>query len=457
MKTHQKGGLSSKVFDVKKYGATCDGVTDDTKAVNKAVNAAGKVGGTVYFPDGTCLVSAPSARSGAIVMKDRVKLKLASGATIKLAPNGFDECYIIDVTGVSKVGIQGGSIMGDRTTHTGSTGEWGMGINLSDAANVVIKDIHISNCWGDGIYMGTESESGYCQNITIDNVVCDSNRRQGISVISVKGLVVRNSQGNNTRGTEPQSGMDIEPNFNTQFLHDIVIENFRTSNNAGYGITCWLGNYVDSPNDVSITIIDHKDYGSTDGTYGNLSEYINAGYNIKIKTTTKFHNLLVDGNFLGTSNWIPYGAAAAVEGNVLSVTGDGNFASPLVYQTTKLSFASGVRLYIKFKMRVTNDACSLMFGELRDTTWYGTRLNCYPDSGDPVQDVWETLSDIATIPAGGIKNLVGVLKNTYADAAAARGKVMQVKEAMLINLAGFGDYRSTITLGECDLLFRDWF
>ena len=57
----QLGGL---FFNVKAYGVKGDGTTDDTVAIQAAINAAGAVGGQVYFPAGTFICNTVTAASG---------------------------------------------------------------------------------------------------------------------------------------------------------------------------------------------------------------------------------------------------------------------------------------------------------------------------------------------------------------------------------------------------------
>jgi len=64
------------VFNVKDLGATGDGKTKDTQAIQKAVDAASQAGGgTVLLPIGTYL-------SGTIRLKSNVTLHFDRGATL---------------------------------------------------------------------------------------------------------------------------------------------------------------------------------------------------------------------------------------------------------------------------------------------------------------------------------------------------------------------------------------
>ncbi|HEY2014108.1 MAG TPA: glycosyl hydrolase family 28-related protein [Bryobacteraceae bacterium] len=72
-------GVSPVFFDVRTFGATGDGKTVDSPAINKAIEAAAAAGGgTVVFPAGTYM-------SFSIRLKSKVDLFLAQGCTIEAA------------------------------------------------------------------------------------------------------------------------------------------------------------------------------------------------------------------------------------------------------------------------------------------------------------------------------------------------------------------------------------
>ncbi len=152
--------------------------------------------------------------------------------TIRLAPNDYRNYYIVQAQG-KHITIRGnGTIIGDKHTHTGDSGEWGMGINLDHAHHVLINGLTIKDCWGDCIYVGSESSD-----VRIEKCMLDHGRRQGISITSADGVRIKDCTITNVGGTAPEYGIDVEPNAD-EAVDNVHIENLTIANCRG-GILAW--------------------------------------------------------------------------------------------------------------------------------------------------------------------------------------------------------------------------
>ncbi len=223
---------SSLVVSAKTYGAKGDGRTDDTAAIQAAIEVVAGTGGTLLVPDGTYLINAILANNQGLQLRSNMTLRLSSGAVLKAMPNGSAAYSILFLPRVTNVNIIGGTIEGERSAHTGTGGESGMGIFVASSQNVFIEGVTAKECWGDGFYIGGSAGS---TNITLCNVVADHNRRQGLSVVYADGVVVRNSTFKNTQGTLPEAGIDIEPNAG-ETVANMQILGCTFTNNSGGGI-----------------------------------------------------------------------------------------------------------------------------------------------------------------------------------------------------------------------------
>jgi len=198
---------STHVVDVRDYGAKGDGVSDDTRAIQGAINAVAGSGGTLRFPAGTYPVNPVAAGSYGLVVQGAMSLSLDTGAVLQAIPNGAPNSCVLAVSGASQVTIVGGAIVGDRAAHTGSSGEWGMGLSIDASSQVVVQGLAVSECWGDGFYI-----SGGSRAVTLCGVTADHNRRNGLSIVAAQGVLVTGSTFRNTAGTAPEAGIDCEPN-----------------------------------------------------------------------------------------------------------------------------------------------------------------------------------------------------------------------------------------------------
>lgn len=115
-------GSSIKQFNVKDYGATGDGSTDDTTAVNAALAAAVSAGGgEVVFPDAATYVLDGAAATA--LVNCRIT---GLGATLTLPSSGSSRSVLLTLTNAQDVQIDGIIFDGQNSTRTGTgVGDFG--------------------------------------------------------------------------------------------------------------------------------------------------------------------------------------------------------------------------------------------------------------------------------------------------------------------------------------------
>jgi VCBS repeat-containing protein len=268
----QIGGSAG--YDVKFYGAKGDGVTDDTAAIQAAINAAHAAGGgTVYIGAGTFIVSGTSDKSdGAIRMLDNVTLQGAGmGQTILKV----SDTTTSSITGVIRtpyneithdVGVYDLTIDGNRANTTGKVDGFYCGVAPGDTRqdyNITVESVEVMNCSGygfdpheqtlnlriaDSVSHGNGLDgfvADFLVNSTYENNLAYDNDRHGFNITtSTDGLQMIDNvaHGNGGGGITIQRGSE-----NIPAPHNITIEGGSYYDNALQGI------YLKIANDVTIT------------------------------------------------------------------------------------------------------------------------------------------------------------------------------------------------------------
>ncbi|MEO6522129.1 MAG: glycoside hydrolase family 28 protein [Mucilaginibacter sp.] len=245
-------------YSVKTYGATGNGKTVDTRAIDKAIEtAAAAGGGTVYFPAGDYL-------SVTIHLKSNVGLYLDHGATIIADEKGYDlpeknanEIYQdyghshfhnslifgenlenISITGPGK--IWGKGLLRTSTKTTVNEGFGNKTISLRLCRNVILRDFTVQHGgWFVLLLTGVD-------NMTIDNLKMDTNR-DGMDIISCKNVRVSNCFVNSPQ----DDGICLKSDYSLNYarsLENVTITNCQVS---GYDEGSLLdGTYKRDPNAV---------------------------------------------------------------------------------------------------------------------------------------------------------------------------------------------------------------
>jgi hypothetical protein len=233
-------------------------VKNGTKDYTSYIQAALNKYSNIVFPGFPIMVNDVGIRIGS----NKV-ITFLPGSEIRLKGTSHDSYTIMELNGASNVTLYNPVIIGDRDKHIGTTGEHGIGLGIRGATNVTVYSPKISNCWGDGIYIAQGTGHAFSKNILIKDAYLRKNRRDGISIISVDGLVLDNLYAGYTDGTTPMSGINFEPNDPSNEIRNVVINNPRTEYNGSNGIQIGNRNMLSRTNKQSeITVVNHVDIGS---------------------------------------------------------------------------------------------------------------------------------------------------------------------------------------------------
>jgi hypothetical protein len=321
-------------------GVVGDGTTDDTTAMQALLTSAATFGVPVVLaPLSVVMVDTLTIPSGTVLNLNGATLK-------KTAATG---AVMLNLTGVSNVLIKDGTLDGDKASYATVT-EQRHGIFILGSTNITIRGVTSKLNKGDGVYVGLNG-STECQGIVLDRVTCDANHRQGMSVIAVNGLAATSCWFTNTSGTNPQAGVDVEPNTTTTVCKNIRFTGCTFSGNTGAGFLVSLipartasqgqitliGCTADGNTLSGVRLVESEDFQMVGGSASNNTAWgvqhdQNAAKNTKvIGVTVKGNGVHGIGANAAYTNWLVDGCT--VESNGAISTGDGLYFAPSAAST----------------------------------------------------------------------------------------------------------------------------
>lgn len=179
--TQNKNSIS---IDVRDFGAAGDNTADDTPAIQKAIDAAAEVQGTVWFPPG-------QYRCGRLHLKSHVCLagsptwayRRHGGTVIRL--NDSNASSLIDMTGSVGARVSGLALDGcGLGSNTHGIYINGAGHNTEDT--LVIEKCRVADFTGDGAHL--EQAWGF----TVRHSMFSHNRGDGIMLTHWDGWILDN-------------------------------------------------------------------------------------------------------------------------------------------------------------------------------------------------------------------------------------------------------------------------
>lgn len=227
-----------------------DGSVDYTSELQKGIDE----NIAVIFPDFSIRIN-----DAGLHLKSNSKIFFNKNSKLILSSSNKGTYCMLCIENVENINLFNVSLIGDKSNHLDDKGQWGMGIRILNSKNIKIYSPQIEECWGDGIYIGNKSKT-FSEHVLIRNAYLNNNRRNGMSITSGRKIKIKNSTFSNSNGQNPQSGIDIEPNSNSDIIEKVKLKDITTFNNLKMGVIISTGNLAGPiKKNVSINIKNHTD------------------------------------------------------------------------------------------------------------------------------------------------------------------------------------------------------
>lgn len=171
---------------------------------------------------------------------------------------------------------------------------------INRGKNVTVRDLTFKDSGGDGIYISGGSTGTYSEDITIENVICENNRRQGMSIISAKDVYVRNSTFKSSNGANPEAGVDLEPNNSSERLENINFNNCKFLSNDSFGFAIAVLKLNSSSRPISVKVSDCSFSNNSNSPESGVTKaelFIHQGdHSNPVKGNVTFNNVKFNGS-----------------------------------------------------------------------------------------------------------------------------------------------------------------
>ena len=232
------------IFDPRDYGAKGDGITYDTVALQKAVDACSGTGGSVYLAHGKFLSAQLTLRGGMTFYVEKNAILLGGinpeDYPVLLPANATDKTLcrsLLYADKADRLVLDGAGIIDGRGQSVRMSGKEPARpslIRIFYSKNVTVRNVTLNNprMWTQ-IYL-------HCQNLLLDHVTVNAPPKycpnlDGMDICDCRDVMIRNCRVNSDDDSICLKTMDSEG------LHNITIENNEIRNTGANAIKLGTG------------------------------------------------------------------------------------------------------------------------------------------------------------------------------------------------------------------------
>jgi hypothetical protein len=213
----------------------------------------------------TVLVPAMASpwRTGPLRLRGSLTLILEPGAEIAALEGAFrgsGDC-LLEAEGAADLAVIGyGARLSmrkeDYRRPPYEDAQWRHALSLRETLRTRVSGLSIEGAGGDGIYIGQRSGRPVPEDLVLEDLRIRGCYRQGISVVSARGLRILRCDISGTSGHLPGAGIDFEPNSELFGFEDCLVSSCSVHGNAGPALQVYLATRSAEERAVSIEIRD---------------------------------------------------------------------------------------------------------------------------------------------------------------------------------------------------------
>ena len=207
-------GISGTSISVKDFGAVGDGVTDDTAAIQAAIDAVPSIGGEVWFPAGAYLYSTLT-----VTQKHDITLTGAGGAILrKSSATG----YGLNLVGTSSVDYMLRFRLVNLILDASVTQTSGAFLRAKHQRNLIIDRVWLEDC-----YIGMQVDAGHI--IEVSNFYIRNPINRGFLLASpgevskAIGIFLSNGTVEGTSGNTTATGIRVDSGVSGLYLQNVDV------------------------------------------------------------------------------------------------------------------------------------------------------------------------------------------------------------------------------------------
>jgi hypothetical protein len=234
-KPQKKTIRTGSTISVKEWGAKGDGRTDDSRAIQYALDALPSRGGKLTFEQGSYLIGKGLNinRKNHFTIEGKGARIIAKAGIPKTAENS-----LLTILNCEHFQIKGLELDGNRDRRPTVANQVPChNLRILDVRHADFIGVISNNGMQDGFTLQDKRDNpAPVRHVRFIDCIAINNYRQGLSVINGSDIEILGGEYSGTNGVEPQAGIDIEANKNEPGNERVSIKNVTFRDNNSYGV-----------------------------------------------------------------------------------------------------------------------------------------------------------------------------------------------------------------------------